>query len=97
MAWRSSGNTNAQLVDNLFKNAVFSSARILDVMKSVDRAHFVSAHPYQDSPQSIGFALFNDRFNATISAPHMHAVALETLLPHISDSSRLSQLISRHS
>lgn len=42
----------------------------------VDRAHYATVSPYQDSPQSIGHG-------ATISAPHMHAAAVESLLPHL--------------
>ncbi|KAL9126772.1 MAG: hypothetical protein Q9217_004220, partial [Psora testacea] len=42
----------------------------------VDRAHYSPLSPYEDSPQGIGFG-------ATISAPHMHASACESLLPYI--------------
>lgn len=42
----------------------------------VDRAHYAPVAPYEDSPQSIGH-------KATISAPHMHAAATESLLPHV--------------
>lgn len=42
----------------------------------MDRAHYASSRPYEDSPQAIGNA-------ATISAPHMHANACETLLPFL--------------
>ncbi|XP_029281638.1 protein-L-isoaspartate(D-aspartate) O-methyltransferase-like [Cottoperca gobio] len=41
-------------------------------MLATDRAHFSRCNPYMDSPQSIGY-------QATISAPHMHAYALELL------------------
>lgn len=50
-------------------------------MKLVDRANYVPSvarrYAYQDAPQSIGY-------NATISAPHMHAFAAELLLPYLS-------------
>lgn len=39
----------------------------------VDRGHYAPADPYMDSPQMIGY-------KATISAPHMHASACESLL-----------------
>ena len=42
-------------------------------MSSVDRAHYAPYSAYEDSPQGIGFS-------ATISAPHMHASACESLL-----------------
>ena len=48
----------------------------------VDRAHFAPAMPYHDSPQTIGFG-------ATISAPHMHASAAESLLPYLHPSARV--------
>lgn len=38
--------------------------------------------PYQDSPQTIGFA-------ATISAPHMHASACESLLPFLKPGAKV--------
>jgi protein-L-isoaspartate(D-aspartate) O-methyltransferase len=42
----------------------------------VDRAHYAPFSPYEDSPQPIGHA-------ATISAPHMHASACESLLTYL--------------
>ena len=48
-------------------------------MTSVDRAHYAPYAPYEDSPQGIGFS-------ATISAPHMHASAAESLLGHMPEN-----------
>ena len=48
----------------------------------VDRAHYSPSLPYFDSPQSIGFG-------ATISAPHMHAGAAESLLPVLGPNARV--------
>lgn len=50
----------------------------------VDRAHFCPSPntAYLDTPQSIGHS-------ATISAPHMHASALESLLPYLNAGSRV--------
>uniref|UniRef100_A0A8R1I232 Protein-L-isoaspartate O-methyltransferase n=1 Tax=Caenorhabditis japonica TaxID=281687 RepID=A0A8R1I232_CAEJA len=76
MAWRSSGSSNAELVGNLKRNGVFSNGRVSEAMLAVDRGDFTSSHPYEDSPQRIGY-------NATISAPHMHAAALEYLRNHL--------------
>ncbi|CAO4380025.1 unnamed protein product [Caenorhabditis nigoni] len=76
MAWRSSGSSNAELVENLRKNGVFSNQRAYDAMKAVNRGDFASRDPYEDAPQRIGY-------NATISAPHMHAAALEYLQNHL--------------
>lgn len=39
----------------------------------VDRGDFIKTCPYYDSPQPLGVS------TATISAPHMHASALEAL------------------
>jgi protein-L-isoaspartate(D-aspartate) O-methyltransferase len=41
-----------------------------------------TASPYLDAPQRIGFG-------ATISAPHMHAYALELLKDHLKEDSRI--------
>ncbi|CAD5118774.1 DgyrCDS7452 [Dimorphilus gyrociliatus] len=50
-------------------------------MISVDRANFCKNKPYVDSPQGIGYAV-------TISAPHMHAHALELLSEHLQEGKR---------
>ncbi|KAI9569452.1 protein-L-isoaspartate O-methyltransferase [Boletus coccyginus] len=78
MAWRCSGRTNAELISNLTKNGILVTDRVADAMSRVDRANFVvkRSQAYEDSPQSIGHG-------ATISAPHMHAHALENLLPFL--------------
>ncbi|XP_077408007.1 protein-L-isoaspartate(D-aspartate) O-methyltransferase [Vanacampus margaritifer] len=72
MAWKSGGASHAELVNNLRKNGIIKSDKVYEVMLATDRAHFSRCHPYMDSPQAIGF-------QATISAPHMHAYALELL------------------
>lgn len=75
-----------QLVENLFKNGLLKSSRVLDAMKKVDRANYLPTNlrsqAYADRPQSIGFG-------ATISAPHMHANALENLLPLLVPGARV--------
>ncbi|KAL5009156.1 hypothetical protein ScPMuIL_014737 [Solemya velum] len=81
MAWRSSGSNNSNLVENLTKNGILKSPRVIEVMKKVDRGHFSKFNPYADSPQSIGFAV-------TISAPHMHAHALELLSQNLYEGAR---------
>eukprot|EP00330_Aristerostoma_sp_ATCC50986_P007355 CAMPEP_0114576632 /NCGR_PEP_ID=MMETSP0125-20121206/1366_1 /TAXON_ID=485358 ORGANISM="Aristerostoma sp., Strain ATCC 50986" /NCGR_SAMPLE_ID=MMETSP0125 /ASSEMBLY_ACC=CAM_ASM_000245 /LENGTH=196 /DNA_ID=CAMNT_0001765285 /DNA_START=39 /DNA_END=629 /DNA_ORIENTATION=+ len=50
-------------------------------MKAVDRYYYCPTDPYDDRPQSIGY-------NATISAPHMHAYALELLRDHLKFAKR---------
>src|SRR5438045_2764912 len=81
MAWRCSGATNSELIHNLFREGLISSTRVRDAMLAVDRAHYCRqrSSAYADSPQPIGYG-------ATISAPHMHASAAETLLPFLPES-----------
>ncbi|GAB7352093.1 hypothetical protein MBLNU459_g2593t1 [Dothideomycetes sp. NU459] len=82
MAWRCSGSTNEELIQNMYRNGLIKSDRVKEAMLGVDRAHYSPAKPYQDSPQRIGHA-------ATISAPHMHASACESLLPFLSPGARV--------
>ncbi|KAI0121717.1 protein-L-isoaspartate O-methyltransferase [Xylariales sp. AK1849] len=76
MAWRSSGQSNVALVENMYKNSLITSPIVKAAFLKVDRAHYAPSSPYQDSPQAIGHG-------ATISAPHMHANAVESLLEYI--------------
>lgn len=82
MAWMCSGRTNAELVANLRREGLISSARVADAMAQVDRKLYCpdKKSAYQDSPQPIGYA-------ATISAPHMHAHAAEELLEYLQPDS----------
>ncbi|KAL5116785.1 hypothetical protein ACEQ8H_005266 [Pleosporales sp. CAS-2024a] len=95
MAWRSSGSTNEALINKLEQNGLIESKRVKEAMLKVlvlgvpmlsnafvDRAHFAPSCAYQDSPQPIGHA-------ATISAPHMHANACESLLPYLGPGARV--------
>ncbi|XP_075974153.1 protein-L-isoaspartate (D-aspartate) O-methyltransferase isoform X2 [Anticarsia gemmatalis] len=72
MAWRSHGVNNADMISHLRKNGIIKSDAVAHAMLAVDRKNYCPYAPYHDSPQSIGFS-------ATISAPHMHAHALEIL------------------
>jgi len=84
MAWRCSGKTNKELIENIIKSKILVNSndsqleRISRAMEAVDRAHFVpdKSAAYTDSPQAIGHG-------ATISAPHMHAYAADHLLPFL--------------
>lgn len=64
MAWRSSGRTNEELVENLYTAGIIKSEKVKNVMLEVDRGKYCKNAPYFDSPQPIGFGV-------TISAPHM--------------------------
>ena len=62
-----------KLVEHLVKHKVLKSEKVIQVMSKVDRGDYISGWgAYDDTPQPIGF-------NATISAPHMHAYCLEWL------------------
>jgi protein-L-isoaspartate(D-aspartate) O-methyltransferase len=65
----SSINKNKELVEHLK-----ASKKVAEVLESIDRALFVpdGNAPYYDTPIPIGY-------NATISAPHMHATSLQLL------------------
>ncbi|KAI0206562.1 protein-L-isoaspartate O-methyltransferase-domain-containing protein [Astrocystis sublimbata] len=83
MAWRSSGSSNKALVENLVRNRMITSDAVKSAFLAVDRAHYAPRSPYEDSPQGIGH-------RATISAPHMHANAAESLLPYLLPSTHAS-------
>ena len=76
MAWRSSGSSNAALVANLVANRMITDDRVAAAFRAVDRAHYAPRRPYDDAPQSIGHGV-------TISAPHMHALAIQYLEPYL--------------
>lgn len=72
--WRSRFHaTQAELMEALKKEGIVKSQKVFEVLCGIDRKYFVPKEPYyNDSPTSIGYG-------ATISAPHMHAYALEYL------------------
>ncbi|KAJ8580717.1 protein-L-isoaspartate O-methyltransferase [Rhizopogon salebrosus TDB-379] len=84
MAWRCSGRTNADLIANMHAARIITSDRVKEAMTKVDRANYVihKSEAYEDSPQSIGHG-------ATISAPHMHAHAVEHLLDFLGPGKRV--------
>ncbi len=71
------------LVDLLVKASVIQSERVKNAMLLVDRGDFTDcAYAYEDCAQSINY-------KATISAPHMHAHALEYLKDHLKEGGRV--------
>jgi protein-L-isoaspartate(D-aspartate) O-methyltransferase len=72
------------LVKNLKANGVIRSEKIAHVMKLVDRANYClnPGNAYLDCPQPIGY-------NATISAPHMHAYAMEYLSSVLTEGAKV--------
>ncbi|GFG39839.1 hypothetical protein Cfor_08819 [Coptotermes formosanus] len=81
MAWRSHGRDNSDMVRNLRANGIIRSQIVEDVMLQVDRGKYAKFNPYMDAPQGIGYGV-------TISAPHMHAHALELLKDHLKEGER---------
>lgn len=81
MAWRSHADDNAGLVQALKKNGIVKDERVAEAMRKVDRQHYSPKNPYEDSPQTIGY-------HVTISAPHMHAYALELLADRLKPGMR---------
>ncbi|XP_049645317.1 protein-L-isoaspartate(D-aspartate) O-methyltransferase [Suncus etruscus] len=81
MAWKSGGASHSELIHNLRKNGIIKTDKVFEVMLATDRSHYAKSNPYMDSPQSIGF-------QATISAPHMHAYALELLVEQLHEGAK---------
>jgi protein-L-isoaspartate(D-aspartate) O-methyltransferase len=89
MAWRSSGTSNQSLITNLERNKLIQSDRVKQAMLKVSTIVYehtqcfqAPASPYEDSPQPIGH-------RATISAPHMHANACESLLTYLTPGAKV--------
>lgn len=76
MAWRSHGKSNADMVRQLIENGIIKTKSVEVAMLAVDRGNYCTVNPYMDAPQGIGYGV-------TISAPHMHAHALELLKDHL--------------
>jgi len=81
MAWKSTGHSNANLIANLRANGIIKSDNVFKAMEKTDRKYYCKMSPYMDSPQGIGFGV-------TISAPHMHAHALQILAGHLREGSK---------
>mmetsp|Transcript_16045 Transcript_16045/g.39292 ORF Transcript_16045/g.39292 Transcript_16045/m.39292 type:complete len:480 (+) Transcript_16045:123-1562(+) len=73
MAWRSSGSTNDEMVNNLKRFGVISSMTVEDAFRNVDRRFFVpesdKQRAYADQPLKDG--------NVHLSAPHIYGSVLE--------------------
>ncbi|CAF1263716.1 unnamed protein product [Rotaria sordida] len=84
LSWRSSSSTHQELIGNLYKDGIIQDKRIIDAMLKVDRADFTDkkSDTYSDRPQYIGYSV-------TISAPHMHGFALQTLKDHLQPGAKV--------
>lgn len=74
MTWFVNEKTNDRLIDSLIQYDVLKTPEIIQILRETDRANFCveKNSAYVDTPSPIGYG-------ATISAPHMHASALELL------------------
>ena len=54
MAWRSSGGSHRELIENLYRNGLIKETRIKEAMLQVDRGDFTDqkSDAYDDRPQS---------------------------------------------
>ena len=68
-------------LENKYINYIQSS-KVALAMLEIDRSDFAPTNPYQNTPQSINY-------NVTISAPHMHAIALEYLAPYCTENAKI--------
>ena len=66
-------NTNDELVDHLYNKHIINSEKVVDIMKEINRKDFIPSMALINSPQPL-------KLNQTISAPHIHGKALETLI-----------------
>ncbi|KAH0469431.1 hypothetical protein IEQ34_000989 [Dendrobium chrysotoxum] len=80
---RGSVDKNKRMVESLQRYGIIKSKKVAEVMEQIDRGLFVQSDTpaYIDSPMQIGY-------NATISAPHMHATCLELLKEHLQPGMR---------
>ncbi|XP_078440744.1 protein-L-isoaspartate O-methyltransferase-like isoform X2 [Wolffia australiana] len=80
---RGSISKNKGLIAHLQQYGIIKSTEVAEVMETVDRGLFVpdGTAAYIDTPMPIGY-------NATISAPHMHAMCLELLKHHLQPGMR---------
>ncbi|XP_006824355.1 protein-L-isoaspartate(D-aspartate) O-methyltransferase-like [Saccoglossus kowalevskii] len=78
---RFSGANHKELINHLRDTGSIKTDRIYDAMMAVERGDFTKSNPCTDAPQSVGYS-------TTISAPHMHAHALELLSDKLQEGSR---------
>ena len=81
--FRAQGRSQPDLVEKLVSNGVVSSPEVRKAMNQVDRKNYADEDEdcYFDAPLPIGCG-------QTISAPHMHATALEQIVPYLKKNSK---------
>lgn len=73
---------NKFLLIELIQTDFIKSEKVAQVMLDVDRNDFAPRNPYINRPQYLGY-------NVTISAPHMHAFALEYLSDYCTNGAHI--------
>ncbi|KAM5346717.1 hypothetical protein ACJ41O_009722 [Fusarium nematophilum] len=76
MAQQTSTNSNESLIQYLWRNKLITRPVVRSAFLKVDRGHYAPRNPYENSPQVLAH-------QSTISAPCMHAKAVEYLLPYL--------------
>jgi len=81
-SWRTRAKSNQEMVDQMQKYGLIEHPEVAEAMRQTDRGLYskIKSEAYNDTPHPIGWG-------ATISAPHMHARALDLLFPQVSASS----------
>jgi len=87
MFMRARGGSQSGLVDHLVRSGTILSPQVEKVMRQVDRKNYAGDWDeesiYVDAPLPIGY-------DQTISAPSMHGIALDDMLPYLENSQALS-------
>lgn len=84
MAQQVSDNSNESLVEYMWRNKLITRPIVRSAFLKVDRGQYAPGDAYEDSPQVLGH-------HATVSAPHMHAKAVESLLPYLLPYTKIEQ------
>jgi protein-L-isoaspartate(D-aspartate) O-methyltransferase len=87
-AWKSAGKNQRELVEQLRKKGIIRTDAVQNIMGVVDRGNYCDLSPRFESSESDTHLCYSDRalgigLGQTISAPHMHAYALEELYPSV--------------
>jgi len=83
-SWLAKGSSNRDLIDQLKEYDLIESPSVEQAMRETDRGLYSKSQreAYMDCPHSIGHG-------ATISAPHMHAKALDMLRDHLKEGNKV--------
>jgi protein-L-isoaspartate(D-aspartate) O-methyltransferase len=81
--WNCHGSSQKELVQHLVAAGIITSPEVQRTLTAVDRQYYIPWNPYRDTPQPLDAPDHHGETGQTISAPHMHAHALEAILPHV--------------